>query len=49
MNLKILKRREDGGIEIEPPKVAATLPMPAVIAQGNMDRRVFHCGNTEKA
>ena len=41
MNLKILKRREDGGIEIEPPKVAATLPMPAVIAQGNMVRREY--------
>ena len=44
MNLKILKRREDGGIEIEPPKVSATLPMPAVIAQGNMARREYARG-----
>ena len=39
MQLRILKRREDGGIEIEPPKVASPLPMPAVIAQGNALRR----------
>ena len=39
MEMKIVRRREDGGIEIEAPRVTSEEPMPTIIASGNALRR----------